>query len=177
MYFIYFFFVPSIFRWNPDGEIISLPTFGSSRRSVLTCGMISSDWPRDITRIEGNFKTADYLQILERASDGNYDRNVAHLPTPVHTSRAVAEWFAAGPLNCLTWPRASPDIFPLTTIWQRFLLELRMTADAVGNAEKLWAELYNCWYNFFQNDDVVDSVTALYLWVDLSNIAEDLNRA
>ena len=98
-----FFFVPSIFRWNPDGEIISLPTFGSSRRSVLTCGMISSDWPRDITRIEGNFKTADYLQILERASDGNYGRNVAHLPTPVHTSRAVDEWFAAGPFNCLPW--------------------------------------------------------------------------
>jgi hypothetical protein len=86
---------------KPDGEILSLPTLGSARRSVLTCGTISRDWPRDITRIEGNFNTADYLQILERTSDAYYGRNVAHLTTSVHTSRAVAEWFAAGPLNCL----------------------------------------------------------------------------
>ncbi len=88
MYFIYCFLSLSIFRSKPDGEIISPSTFGSSRRSVLTCGTISSDWPQDITQIEGNFKTADYQQILERTSDGNYGRNVAHLPTPVHTSRA-----------------------------------------------------------------------------------------
>ena len=165
-----------IFRWKPDGQIISLPTFGSSRRSVLTCGTVSSDWPRDITRIEGNLKTAEYLRILNKASDGNYGRNVAHLSTPVHRSRAVAEWFSSGRLNCLPWPKGSQDIFPLTTMWKYFLLELRLTADVVGNTEKLWGEIYECWLNFMQNDTIIDAVTSAYLWVDISNIAEKTNE-
>ena len=161
------------FRWKPDGQIISLSNFGSARQSVLACGTVSRDWPRDIFRIQGNLKSTEYLQILERASESNLGRNVAHLPTPVHRSRAVTEWFSSGHLNCLSWPTRSQDIFPLTTFWKYFLFELRMAADVVGNVEKLWAEIYQCWYDFIQNDAIVDAVTTGYLWVDLTNIAEE----
>ncbi|EFX76211.1 hypothetical protein DAPPUDRAFT_322560 [Daphnia pulex] len=96
------------FGWKPDGQIISLSNFGSARQSVLTCGTVSRDWPRDIVRIKGNLKSTDYLQILERASE-----------------------------------------------------------------EKLWAEIDQFWDDFIQKDDIVDAVTTGYLWIDLSNIAEE----
>ena len=64
-------------------------------------GTVSSDCPRDITRIERNFNTTEYLRIQERAGYGTYGKNVALLPIPVHSSIAIAEWFVAGPLNCL----------------------------------------------------------------------------
>lgn len=46
-----------------------------------------------------------------------------------------------------------------------------MKADVVENIEKLWAEIYQCWYDFIKKDIIVDAVTAGYLWVYLSNIA------
>lgn len=57
-------------------------------------------------------------------------------------------------------------------MWKYFLFELRLTADVVGNTEKLWVEIYECWFNFMQNDTIIDAVTSAYLWADLSNIAE-----
>jgi hypothetical protein len=66
----------------------------------------------------------------------------------------------------------SQNIFPLTTFWKYFLFELRMSAD-VGNVEKLWAEIDQCWDDFIQKDDIVEAVTTGYLSIDLSNIAEE----
>jgi hypothetical protein len=48
-----------------------------------------------------------------------------------------------------------------------------MSADVVGNVEKLWAEIDQCWDDFIKKDDIVDAVTTGYLWIDLSNIAEE----
>jgi hypothetical protein len=67
----------------------------------------------------------------------------------------------------------SQNIFPLTTFWKFFLFELRMSADVVGNVEKLWAEIDQCWDDFIQKDDIVEAVTTGYFWIDLSNIAEE----
>jgi hypothetical protein len=74
-------------------------------------GTVSSDCPRDITRIERNFNTTEYLRIQERAGYGTYGKNVALLPIPVHSSIAIAEWFVAGPLNCLPWQRQVVETF------------------------------------------------------------------
>ena len=82
---------------------------------MLSFGTVSNDCPRDITRIERNFNTTEYLRIQERAGYGTYGKNVALLPIPVHSSIAIAEWFVAGPLNSLPWPKTyRRDIFQLT---------------------------------------------------------------
>ena len=82
---------------------------------MLRFGTVSSDCPRDITRIERNFNTTEYLRIQERAGYGTYGKNVALLPIPVHSYIAIAEWFLSGPFNCLPWPKTSRrDIFQLT---------------------------------------------------------------
>jgi hypothetical protein len=63
--------------------------------------------------------------------------------------------------------------FPAYHLLEIFFFELRMAADVVGNVDKLWAEICQCWYDFIQNDAIVDAVTTGYLWVDLTNIAEE----
>ena len=50
-----------------------------------------------------------------------------------------------------------------------------MASPGIGNFNELWGEIQSSWLTFVENEYFVLSATVGYLWLDLSNIAEEYN--
>lgn len=64
---------------------------------------------------------------------------------------------------------------PMTFIWRNFITEFNYANPIVGNFNELWFEIEGQWNKFVENEFYVRSATVGYLWLDLSNIADQYN--
>ena len=158
---------------SSEGELITLPLQRYSRKSVLTYGCVSADFPRSIYRIEGSRNVNQYLTVLEKV--GEVGRTIVHNRSPVHSSPIVKDFIAARDMASILWPTLSGDIMPMTSIWRNFITEFNYANPIVGNFNELWFEIEEQWNKFVENEFYVRSATVGYLWLNLSNIADQYN--
>ena len=96
--------------------------------TVNVWGWISIHGVGDLTRIEGRFTTAKYLEILENVFlPSLQQRNLPFPPgpiifvqdrCPIHTAHAVQEWFRGREdVELFDWPSKGADLNPIENLW------------------------------------------------------------
>ena len=120
---------------SSEGELITLPLQRYSRKSVLTYGCVSADFPRSIYRIEGSRNFNQYLTVLEKVSE--VGRTIVHNRSPVHLSPIVKDLIAARDMASILWPTRSSEIMPMTSIWRNCITEFNYANPIVVNFNEL----------------------------------------
>ncbi|EFX75925.1 hypothetical protein DAPPUDRAFT_107455 [Daphnia pulex] len=163
------------FGLNAAGDLISVPMRYSRQRSVLVTGCVSCDYPREIHCVEKTRSVDQYLGVLEKVAA--VGRTIVHMRSPIRSSARVKTWIASRDMSSILWPTKSTDIMPMTSIWRSFINEFNMASPGIGNFNELWGEIQSSWLTFVENEYFVLSATVGYLWLDLSDIAEEYNAS
>lgn len=107
-------------RFQP--EYVASQTL-SGRISAAYWGAIGRDGPiSDLIRINGRFKSADYLNILDQNITPymqRFDNQLIFMQdnSPIHTAGAVMEYLSTKPFELLISPPLSPDLNPIENVW------------------------------------------------------------
>jgi hypothetical protein len=160
---------------NAAGDLISVPMRYSRQRSVLVTGCVSYDYPREIHCVEETRSVDQYLGVLEKVAA--VGRTIVHMRSPIRSFARVKTWIESRDMSSILWPTQSTDIMPMISIWRSFINEFNMASPGIGNFNELWGEIQSSWLTFVENEYFLLSATVGYLWLDLSNIAEEYNAS
>ena len=131
--------------------------YEEARSGHVTCnvwGWMSLHGVGDLTRIDGRFTAVKYIDILENfflpsLRQHNYPFPpgpiiFVHDRSPIHTARAVQQWFADHEdLQLLPWPSKGCDCNPIENLWANMVNTWepereRTTAELFDHALTQW---------------------------------------
>ena len=144
----------------------------SGRQSVSFHGWMWSGGLGDLTRINGNLDSVQYIQILEAiipsiratAIPAPNPIHFVHDKSPIHTSHLVTGWFQEHPeIIVIDWPSKGCDINVIENVWAMMVrtwdLQDERTQEAIINhAVSEWENLRRLpnycqrFVNLFQKD-------------------------
>jgi hypothetical protein len=160
-------------RLKADGEIFSTCPQRSRRGTILACGAVSADCPRSLHRIEsGHLNTENYLAVMDSVISPG--RTIFASNNSAHRSMVATQFFSSRRASSILWPPKSLDIMPMTSIWNKFVMDLNHSTSIVSNTVQLWGEMEDVWADFIFNNDFIDPTTVGYVWVDLGRIVDDI---
>lgn len=138
----------------------------SGRVSISCWGWISSRGAGQLHRIEGHLDSAQYLHIMSnimvpsvRVLQSHGVIQFQQDQSPIHTSRAVQEWFAGQPeIDLIDWPPRGADLNPMENMWAEVKRTLRDSwpeADPPRTQDDLWDLVSDAWLEVGEGDRFV----------------------
>lgn len=127
----------------------------SGRVSVSFHGWMWAAGPVELVTIDGNLNAQEYINILEtsllpsvRAYAIPEPNNIMLVQdrSPIHTSRAVMDWFRQHPeIQLIDWPTKGCDCNPIENLWGIMVQEWQVpekTREAIqGKAQEVWESI------------------------------------
>lgn len=141
-------------------EYIQKTTY-SGRISVPVFGLMTRNSLGPLVRIEGNFNSLKYLEILNRevldyaeAEFGYGDWYYYQDNSPIHKSQIVNEWFQQNltPYQRIPAPPNSPDFNPIEHAWSQ--AKVRVSNGGIyDSADDLWLGISEAWIDMQENNE------------------------
>ena len=133
-------------EFNPRCSVSTLQGGGGS---VLVWGIISTNGPGPIVRLQGRINSTKYINMLTEHFLPYFGRNLDNNPifmqdnAPIHTAGNVKRFLEEHDIPCLDWPAQSPDLNPIENVWHYIKQQLRN--DKISNLEELWTKIKEKW--------------------------------